>query len=96
MCGAVGLRGRRMRRQGTRCEGYCEVMLSAPLTALCPRRVTAIHMRSRRRGMRVECAYRGLIARTIFSGYSSGLIFAFWYRRGLQGPDRTRAAPCLR
>ena len=36
MCGAVGLRGRRMRRQGTRCEGYCEAMLSAPLTARLP------------------------------------------------------------
>ena len=46
MCGAVGLRGRRVRRQGTRCEGYCETMLSAPWTALRPRRVTAIHMRS--------------------------------------------------
>ncbi len=95
MCGAAGLRGHRMRRQGTRCEGDCEVVLSAPLTAHCPRRVTAIHMRSRRRRMRVEWA-RGLIARTVFSGYSSGLIFDFWYRRGLQGPDRTRAAPCLR
>ena len=34
-----------MRRQGTRCEGYCEAMPSAPLTAPCPRWVTAIHMR---------------------------------------------------
>ena len=25
-----------MRRQGTRCEGYCEAMLSVPLTALMP------------------------------------------------------------
>ena len=33
---AVALRGRRMRRQGTRCEGYCEAMLSAPLTARPP------------------------------------------------------------
>jgi hypothetical protein len=35
MCGAGGLRGRK-RRQGTRCEGYCEAMLSAPWTALTP------------------------------------------------------------
>ena len=46
MCGPVWLRGRRVRRQGTRCEGYCEAVLSAPLTAPCPRLVTAIHMRS--------------------------------------------------
>ena len=26
-----------MRRQGSRCERYCEAMLSAPLTAPCPR-----------------------------------------------------------
>ena len=36
MCGAVGLRGRPVRRQGTRCEGYCEAMRSAPWTALPP------------------------------------------------------------
>jgi hypothetical protein len=45
MCGAVGSRGRKRRRQGTRCERYCDAMLTAPLTAPCPRRVTAIHMR---------------------------------------------------
>ena len=33
---AVGLRGRRVRRQEMRCEGYCGAMLSAPLTALMP------------------------------------------------------------
>src|SRR6516165_2131342 len=38
--------GRRMRRQEMRCEGYCGAMLSALLTAPCPRLVTAIHMRS--------------------------------------------------
>ena len=36
MCGAVGLRGPLRRRQGTRCEGYCETMLSARFTALTP------------------------------------------------------------
>ena len=35
-CGAVWLRGRKVRRQGTRCEGYYEAMLSAPLTARSP------------------------------------------------------------
>jgi hypothetical protein len=35
MCGAVGLRGRGMRRQGARREGYCGAMQSALLTALC-------------------------------------------------------------
>ena len=33
---AVGSRGRGMRRQGTRCEGYREAMLSAPWTARSP------------------------------------------------------------
>ena len=33
---AVGSRGRPVRRQGTRCEGYCEATLSAPLTARSP------------------------------------------------------------
>ena len=33
---AAGLRGRKRRRQGTPCEGYCEAMLSAPWTALTP------------------------------------------------------------
>ena len=33
---AAGLRGRCMRRQGMRCEGYCGAMLSAPWTALTP------------------------------------------------------------
>jgi hypothetical protein len=50
-CGSVHVRGRRVarasvRRQGTRREGYCEAMLSVPLTALSPRRVTDIHTRS--------------------------------------------------
>ena len=36
MCGAVGSRGRRRRRQGTHCEGYYNAMLSARLTALSP------------------------------------------------------------
>jgi hypothetical protein len=36
VCEAVGWRGRWMRRQGTRCEGYYDVMLSAPWTALTP------------------------------------------------------------
>ena len=36
MCGAVGSRGRRMRRQGMRCEGYCDALVSAPWTALSP------------------------------------------------------------
>ena len=36
MCGPLGLRGRGWRRQGTRCEGYCDAMLSAPLTARSP------------------------------------------------------------
>jgi hypothetical protein len=36
MCGAVGLRGRWVRRQGTRCEGYCGAMLSAPWPARPP------------------------------------------------------------
>ena len=36
MCGAAGLRGRGWRRQGTRCEGCCEAMLSAPWTARTP------------------------------------------------------------
>jgi len=43
---AVGLRGRWVRRQEMRCEGYCGAVLSALLTALCPRLVTAIYMRS--------------------------------------------------
>ena len=70
ICGAVRLRGHWGRRQGTRCGGYCEATLSAPWTAPCPRRATAIHMRSRRRGMRAECARIALIvawiARTVF------------------------------
>ena len=33
------------RRQGTRCEGYCDAMPSVPLTALRPRLDTAIHIR---------------------------------------------------
>jgi hypothetical protein len=44
MCGAGGLRGRWVRRQEMRCEGYCGAVLSALLTALCPRLVTAMHM----------------------------------------------------
>ena len=36
MCGAGGSRGRRRRRQGMRCEGYCGAMLSALLTARTP------------------------------------------------------------
>jgi hypothetical protein len=52
--GAEGSRGRKRRGQGTRCEGYCGAMLSAPLTAPCSRLVPAIHMRSRRRGMCVR------------------------------------------
>ena len=54
MCGAVGSRGRRMRRQEMRCEGYCVWCSHRTLTALCPRLVTAIHMRRTRRGMRVQ------------------------------------------
>jgi hypothetical protein len=65
MCGAVGPRGRRRRRQGTRCEGYCEATLSAPVTALCPRLGTAIHMRRRRR-LRVRVRATGLPMGTIF------------------------------
>jgi hypothetical protein len=36
MRGAVGLRERVVRRQEIHCEGYCETMLSAPLTARPP------------------------------------------------------------
>ena len=70
MCGAVGSRGRRRRRQGTRCEGYCEAMPSALLTAPCPRQSPAIHMRSTPHRVRVrmnDCAagLRGLGCREI-------------------------------
>jgi hypothetical protein len=46
-CASPKVRGRlRRRRQGTRCEGYCNAMLSARLTAPYPRLGTATHMRS--------------------------------------------------
>ena len=50
---AIHVRGRRVARasearQEMRCEGYCDTMLSAPLTALRPRLGTAIHMRRTR------------------------------------------------
>ncbi len=54
MCGAVGSRWRRVRRQEVRCEGYCDAMQSALLTAPCPRQVTAIHMRRATRGARAN------------------------------------------
>jgi hypothetical protein len=52
--GAVGLRGRLGRRQGTHCEGYCNTMLSAPWTALMPAPGDGHIHEEQARGMRVE------------------------------------------
>jgi hypothetical protein len=46
MCLAGGSRGRRVRRQGMRCEGYRKAMLSAPGLRSRRRLLTAIHIRN--------------------------------------------------
>jgi hypothetical protein len=77
MCVAGGLRGRGRHRQGTRCEGYCGAMLSAPWTARPPAPGNGhTHEEQAARDacrLRANCADLAEIARTVFMpGYHIG------------------------